>query len=456
MLLAASLAGCATTANYEAPIPVMTAGEAPTERLAAARQAERDFPDDPRRIAKLHHMLWDRGYNAKERRYAIDQLIAHDEAAFKEALSRRIVLVQNWDTIRYLCELAVQRGWRDMTPTLVRQYARPVHGMGTEDRPSREAIEKLNPGKTVTQVIFEVFADSDDDVSIKEQVAAWELLTRISEPGELMDRLAAAPDATPLVIDLKASARDLQTLPINKEGVLRLQYLRSPAQAKYWEQYKQLVASLDVSQKKGLRLRHLPILAHLSERERQWSRAKFAATIDAMLDGVEHHLKNPTYGGGNRDYPQKFHEYRDQMAWADLATVYVLNRAARNRAVVRSLFEQAEKDEQDTSTEYGGVLLHVDGRYVAKAYPPLIRHHDLKFIPRPEMIEASYTGLAHYHFHAQDFRNRDYAGPASGDLKLADRLQLHGLVFTFIDRDTLNVDYYDHHGVVIDMGELKR
>ena len=42
------------------------------------------------------------------------------------------------------------------------------------------------------------------------------------------------------------------------------------------------------------------------------------------------------------------------------------------------------------------------------------------------------------------------------DMQTADRVRFNYLVFTFIDKDRLNVDYYQHGRVVVDLGTLKR
>jgi hypothetical protein len=64
--------------------------------------------------------------------------------------------------------------------------------------------------------------------------------------------------------------------------------------------------------------------------------------------------------------------------------------------------------------------------------------------------------LAHYHFHAQEYKNSEFAGPGKGDIDTADRLDFNFLVFTFIDEKTLNVDFYQPGGVVVDLGTIKR
>ena len=74
--------------------------------------------------------------------------------------------------------------------------------------------------------------------------------------------LNAAPSTTPLVIDLKACAADLHTVPENREGVLWLSYIRDPKRKDFWNAAKARVALLTPEQRDGLELRHLPLLIH--------------------------------------------------------------------------------------------------------------------------------------------------------------------------------------------------
>jgi hypothetical protein len=85
-----------------------------------------------------------------------------------------------------------------------------------------------------------------------------------------------------------------------------------------------------------------------------------------------------------------------------------------------------------------------------------MRAHDLKFLAPQALIDRVYTGLAHYHFHAQEYKNTNHAGPGIGDMEFAKRLNFNCLVFTFVERDRLNVDYYQPNGAVVDLGTLER
>lgn len=444
--------------QYDDPIAVMTSPQQDSgTRLKAARQAEERFPSDERRFVALNSMIWDRGFGTSERKYAIDQLIKYDEADFKRKLSRRIVLIENAEVLEYIFKLMMDRKWTDMTPTIVRQYARPARGVVEKDRIERAALETLNPGKTIEQVVFDVFCTADEQVEMSQRVAAWELLCRLTPRDQLLALLAKAPDSTAMVNDLRACAADLATVPTNKEGVLWLSYLRDPSRRAWWASAQARVATLTDDKRAGLELRHILVLMNAPDRAAAKDRATLIADLRTRLAAQEHYLLAPTYDGQAKDYPQQFGEVAAQLSWGDALVITTLLDAIQEPSVAATLLAQSERDKTDTGSEHGGALLFNDaGRLYAKEFPAKIRQHNLKFISPPELIEAVYTGAAHYHLHAQETRNRDHAGPGRGDLEFATRLNFNCLVFTSIDKNTLNADYYQPGGIVVDLGVIKR
>ena len=449
--------GCTSTHVLEDPIATMTDREAWFEkRRDAMTQARREMPNDPRRITALEQILWQPGYPAWQRREAVEDLVEHDASAFRHSLARRIVLLNDWKTLKYILRLAVDGNWADTTPAIVRNYARRAKNIADADRPERRALEKLNPGKSAEQVVFDVFASADDSTSFRQQVAAWELLARLMKPGKLIKQLEIAPSRSPLVIDLKHAAAHLGVLPTAREGVIWLQHWGDPARTALYEAAAAAAAKLDNAQRRSLELRHLPVLMRLESSDFDLTRTQLVTQIHRAAQSANRYMIGPTYDGGARDWPQRFTAWSDQMSWGDLITLRVVMRAMRDRDLVATFFAQADRDRDDKSTEYGGVLDVVDDRFVAMQYEPFIRKHDLKFIPSQKMIDRLYTAIAHYHFHAQRYKNKRYAGPGFGDLKLADRLPFNYVVFTFIDRDRLNVDYYQRGRIVVDLGTIQR
>jgi len=455
LLLPFGLTACATKV-YDDPIAVMLDREAGfSDRRVAAAQAEADMPQDPRRLEALGKLLWRPRYLAWQRQYAIDQLLLYDPQ-FKEKLDRRIVLLRNWPTRQYVLDLAVERSWRDFTPAIVRAYAQSAHGMADATRPERAAIEALHPGRPVEQVIFDIFANASSGYDYTQQVAAWALLCRLSDDVTRSRYLDNAPADSPLVADLKVTGRALHVLPRNKEGVLWMIHLREPSQRDFWDAAAQRVATLDPSRRQGLELRHLGPLVKTDGRMLTRSRRDLLSSIERRLERADHVYKGPTFDAPLTDHPQRFAQWSEDLVWADLMTIQLVLDMLESDTVVRALFAQADGDAADSSTEYGGVLDRGDQGPVAQAYPPLTRAHNWKFIPSPDMFNHLYTAVAHYHFHAQTYRNGKHAGPGRGDMRMADAVRATCLVFTCITQDRMNVDYYQPGKVVVDLGSITR
>lgn len=456
LLAIVMLAGCAAP-RFDDPIKVMTDKYAAINwRIAAAEQAEAQFANDPRRLAALNSLLWDTGHPDALRIYAIDQLIAIDENDLRQKLDRRIVLIPYGPPLEHLFKLAKDRQWSGLTPMLVKRWAVPIFATPDHDRRERKWIEELNPGRDVNDIVFEVFTSPADAITAEQRVGAWALLNRLTTKEKLIEALAKAPAETALVADLKAAAADLHTLPRHREGIKHLYYLRDPSRKAAWEQARANVAKLSPTQRVGLELRHLPVIAQLDPATLAAERDALLKELSSLLSSEEHHAAAQD-GGADEGDPHRLNDVRDKVTWADLATMKLLLRLLRDPAVKASLFAQADVDVKDEGAEHGGVIDIAGGKPVAKDHVPILgASHNRQYAPREEMIVHCYTGLAHYHFHAQEFRNRSFAAPGRGDLETAERLDFNFLVFTFIDRDRLNVDYYQHGGVVVDMGTLRR
>jgi len=443
--------------SYDDPLgKMLDRSEDPARRMVAAQQAKSELGNDPKRVKALEELAWTIRHPAALRIFAIDELIALDETKFRKDLETRIVLAGDWSVVEHIFDVAYERHWPDMTPIVVRHYALKAHGIPDEDRMERNFITRLNPDRSVEQVIFDVFANFDADTPSQIQVAAWNLLYRLNGRESMLGLLADAPDNTALVIDLKAAARDLKVLPVNKEGVLWLMELRDARNRAYWDAARDLVARLSGEQLEGLALRHIAVLIRVGDSALSKTRGQLISTITSRMQGDDHYVHGPTFDGPMADYPRHFYVASEKLCWGDLVAAELFQSVVREPNVARALFAQTDADRADRSTEYGGAMVYEDGQYLVKLFKPMMRVHDLKFFPSDEMVQRLYTGLAHYHYHAQEKKNSHYAGPGVGDLKMAAELNFHFLVFTSIDEDTLNVDYYQPDGVVVDLGTVKR
>jgi len=453
------LAGCVgpSKTSFDDPVAVMLDRRAYAEdREAAAAQAEAEQFDSPARIAALRTMVWERGYPAQWSNYAVDQLVAIDEAEAKEHLARVIVLIEDWATVRHVLKVAVDRQWRDFVPAIVRHYALRTGAFTDEERPERAAIEALRPGEPIERVVLEVFA-GEALATIKQRAAAWALLSRLVEDeAERRAMLLGIETRNALVLDMQAAARELYVVPSSMETVTWLRIIATPQYRPFWKRSTLVVAKLNDEQRRGLQLRHLPLLMHVDDVRAELlerSRAQLLAEVGAAIDAQPHY----TEGGLRDDHPQTLTAHDAKLSWGDALALRVAVEMLRDRRMVEAWFAQADEDVKDTSTELGGLVrLDRDGRPFPYGYAPLIRSHDRKYIPPKELIIDAYTALMHYHYHAQDYTNREASGPGVGDMEFATRHQINAIVLTFIDENTLNADYYQAPDVVIDLGVIRR
>lgn len=443
-----------TAPPMDDPISAMTDTEASYgTRRAAARQAFMMDKDNPAFTAALHKIIFSPGYPAWQRIDAVDKWVETDEQDLRNTLRVHIMSVPEWETLEHIFDVAIQRQWTDFLALAVRLYARPDNAYEDLQRPERRVIAALRPHQSVEASIFEVFANAaarDGGGSLVEQAAAWDLLWRLSDEPSIRAMLAdAAP--TNLVKDLHAARDDLGVLPRSREELLWLMTLREPGRLDRWNQLAARIDLLRDDQKIGLELRHLRVLMEFNEDMIGAERSLLIAEIGSRIGNAERHFKKP-----DDRRTQTFTANVNRMTWPDLATLYLLVDALSSPDVAAGFFRQAEADLHDTSTEYGGVLDRFMQQYTCNLYKPVLKRGDDVFVPSQSMVNHAYTGLFHYHFHAQSYDNGEHAGPGSGDLDVASRMGFNYVVFTFIDENRLNADYYQPDGTIIDLGTVYR
>jgi hypothetical protein len=454
--------GCAPKVYDDPVAKMMDRTDAPGPRLAAARQAEQQMPDDPDRLAALKKLTVSPRHPAQMRTFAIDSLIRHDEAAAKAFLRNALPRMNSWPAMEQVIDAAVDRNWTDFTPALVRNLGRPARAIQDRHRPERAALLTLNPNETLEQIAFGVMT-ADPNADVRERAGAWAMLNRLTDDRDALMAKLASVDVVddPLIVDLKAAATDLHVTADSLESITWLQMFRSPLYAGFWGRAKAAVATLTPAQKQGLALRHLALVVHLHETQPaalRPSRDELFTQVSRLIRSQKHHYKSADYDGHSANHPQRFTEWADELTWADLLVMQQITQLMGNRAVVDAWFTQADADLKDKSTEYGGLLeWDRDGRLLPSLYKPTIRQHDLKYYAPKSLTLNGYAAFAHYHFHAQTPANAKWAGPGRGDLdRVADTQRYTGLVLTFVNADALNVDYYRQGRVVVDMGTVSR
>jgi len=380
------------------------------------------------------------------------------------------------DVVALLSQEAAKRGWADATPSLIRSLSRQWPGVPDTSRPEFRAITTLNPGKPVASIVAETFLNPSEEggpfgmvPAERARADAWDLLARVDSDGSVRDSLiegAVEGGQAGPINDMRASLKELRCLPLSGEELRWLASLhdfRDGTRRAWWDQTAAVIATLDPRLTGKLQLRHLEPIRWASEHRSvllSTPREQLLSELRTRLDGRQTHRRRARDQPSGRPVPETLKDWETKLSWADLVTILVIDDAVHDRAVVSSLFAQADMDREDTTTEYGGLLraepAPASSGFGVVLYPPRpsARRGDRHFVASTDMIGQSDLALAHYHFHVQDLRNSEFAGPSADDLAYAGRQGRNCLVFTSVARRTMNIDYYQPDGIVIDLGDI--
>lgn len=393
------------------------------------------------RAAALRAVLGSGGEIAERNKQTARQTLPRER-------SREVVLT--------ICEAAADGQWHEFEGAILRSYVRFVKGVEDADRAEKAALSRLRPGVDIGRIAFDVFVLSEVEA---ERLDAWDVVDRMDRGGT-QRRASIAPlpahESDPFLGAIIAATRDLRSLPRTSKEIEWLLAIRREDKGGSWWAAASAACAL-APEGERLNLHHVASLRWAAAHKPEWmrkSRSELAETLRATLAGREHHARSvETPDRRPRD---RFEQVEDRLAWADLLQVLVLDTLLRQGDLPAALVRQAELDRKDGTTEYGGVIDAPGPTAKAVLHMPRgsERLGDSTFTASPEMIAASTFSLAHYHFHAQNWRQQEYAGPSVQDLDYARRYGRGCLVFTAIRDGQLGVDFYTPDGVVVDLGTL--
>lgn len=416
-------------------------------------------------VQALRRMLHQPGWTMQAREMAFDRLWQNDREALQRTLELQLPRLEALEWRRRVCQLIVEKQWVELAPTLVRAWATPRPGWvdRDEDRPERQALEKLVGKDKVPDYLFETLLAADAVSAQNLRTRCWELLIRLGQRERLVVLLQDAsikPDDA-FLQDLRAGVLELGVFPANREEILWIRKLREPSRRAFWQEAASAVAALPSQRRLGLEARDLPVVV-VAARHRP---ALLASSDGELAAAIEAHLSSPaaqpiktiSFEGWSGEFRQLFRQWRPDLSWGDLLAITLAIEAIQVPEVRAHLFDYADRDLRDKSTEYGGVIrLDQQGRYEVVEFRPRVRGNDERFEAPQDMLDAGYTALFHFHYHATRYDNERYAAPAQGDFMYADNTRANALTFTFIKKDILNVDFYRHGGVSVDLGSIRR
>jgi hypothetical protein len=357
------------------------------------------------------------------------------EADTRNFLRLRLPTERAWPIIEKVCTVSAERGWTDMTPALVRSYARKVKDPIDEQRPERAALLKLNPGKSIEEIVYDVFigaaaklASTDtpaakpadpkaappgkDTLPLgsakggrsllveKEQSDAWALLVRLDKDGSRRaallasdSRAAGAAATDPVLADLRAAATDLKAVPATGPELEWVKMLRSPGNTTntaWWNAAATAIARLSPDQTAGLEIRHAEPVRWAAANRPQWltmNREQLRAEADGRLRERDRHARGADSNDISNEPPETILGHDSQLVWGDFLTLLVIDEALTDPRVRAAIFQQVNEDRANKATEYGGALEAVwpssdpkaaapsaalDGAFDARLYLPVV------------------------------------------------------------------------------------
>ena len=411
------------------------------------------------RAAALETILWDEDHAEDSLKLVRDMLPTEP--------GRQVVAVMS--------TAAADHQWLETTPALVRSLGRPVEGVKDEERAEYKALASLHTGVSIDRVVLDVFLNPQTDpgpsglrLDMRTREAAWDVLGRLQpqtgQRGALLD-LSAEGDAEGLVVlgKLRMLRDELGVTPRSGEELrwaIRLVDQREGELRDWWAQAR-AAASTVFQDADSRELRHIEPMRWAGEHHAGWLNADRAGLLDelaARLRGRQVYTRTRQIRGNPNANAERLSFVRDALPWGDVLTLLVLDEATRDPAIASAIFEAADEDHRDETSEHGGVLWSDARGFHAQGFSPrgTATPDDRRFTAPREMIDYSTAALAHFHFHVADWRNRDFAGPSPGDLDYAARFGRTCVVLTGIGRDELDVDAYFPTGVVLDLGGLAR
>jgi hypothetical protein len=464
-LVAAVLAaGCSSgPESVENPAAVLSVGGQSRERYFDALEAARQRGVDEETKAALRRMIAADGFAIDARERAFDLLYETDPKAVVAALENSLPRMGDVSWRRRVSELVGERKMQELVPTLIRAWANPVPGLaGDEVRPERAALGMIVGEDQVSATLLRTMKDASPTTQANLRARCWELLMKSGDEARLR-ALLADPGSTQgdaMLTDLARVANELGVLPTTREEILWARKLCEPSRAAFFADAKAALAQMPAARREQLELRAIPVAVACMKRRPSLlatTEPDLFAEIDARTKGRK--KASPDFTGYGDGFTETLYQVRDRLVWSDLAAMALALDVLSEQALRAHLFEVADRDREDRTTEYGGVVALAAGSGSTAEFlefEPRAKASDIRYESPQALFDALYTGLYHVHFHAQNYENEKYAGPHMGDFAFGDSARCNGLVFTFLSADLLGVDFYRHGRVVVDLGAIER
>ncbi len=457
------LTGC-TTPKVDNPVAVLNEPGRPGRDYLAAMAAGDRLESDAAYRQALRRVVVTPNYVVEARRAAYARLREIDPKGLADSLEVHLPKMDALEWRRELCERIGTEQWVEMTPTLIRAWATPLAGWATlgKERPERLALVKMYGEDKLVEALLDAMAKANPVTQSNLRARCWELLLLEGQEARLRAILAdeAALSKDAMLLDIRAGVVDLGVLPRTREEILWVRSLRTAKNKAFWDEAAAAVLKLSAERRSRLELRDLPVLVAAAQHRPElltMDDAAIEAAITAASGGSDRPIYSPDFEGYAGGFSERLSVVSKKLTWGDRAAMLLALEALSIPEVRSHVFQVADRDLADKTTEYGGIIdLDSKGRFDFVEFLSRSRTNDKRYESPQELMDALYTSLFHVHFHAQEYDSRRYAGPHMGDFQFADATRANCLVFAFIDADRLNVDFYRYGQVVVDLGTIAR
>jgi hypothetical protein len=455
--------GCAPR-PIEDPVAVLSNPNEITGRHYAAMRMLEATGDPSVTSQTLKRVIVADGYFIDVREMAYRRMEAIDREGLKRLLEIQMPKIDALQWRARLCELIAEESWIDMTPTLIRAWARPIPNWvdTPAGRPERLALVEMYGEQKLPDVLVQVMLDADPIVSANLRARCWELLIAEGQRERVVELLKDS-EISPkdgMFTDLRTIADRTGIIPRNREEIIWARALCQPENSGFLAAAEEASQRLSEDRRSRLELRDLGILVaamRIDPSLLKQDEASLYAGLQRDVDVDGRRLYAANFTGWNKSHTERLRDVREKLSWNDLLAMRIAIESLSIDALRSHVFDYAERDLLDDDTEFGGVLaVDKKGRIELLEFPPRLRRGDNRFEATQDLFDAAYSGVFHFHNHAQEFDNAEYAGPHMGDFAYAESTRANCLVFTFIDSRTINADYYRHGGIVVDLGTFRR
>jgi hypothetical protein len=455
------LGACAGGAGSDPMKTLKSTNKSAATHIAAMARLDGPAPSSAY-VSTLEDIVLSNRYLLAVRKAAFARLSRIEPEALDEILMMSLNRLQPSEYRAWVVEQVGELGRTALIKPVIRSWATPLQMIDRPDiRPEVITLERLSGGGKVSVALIDTMLTASPITEANLRARCWELLVVHGDREELellvSDDELIGKDA--MMLDMRASIQELGVLPSTREEILWIRELRKPRYQAYWQNVAAALAELSDDRRQDLKPRHLAV-AVAAHRHRPELLSMTAKQLDEMLRGeIDDNGRRykADFSGWSIDVSERLNDVRDKLVWGDQVAMLLAREALRNKAFVAHIFDYADRDMIDRTTEFGGIVeLDTQGRFELVEYLPRARVADDRYLASSKLFKDGYTALFHFHNHAQKYRNERYAGPHLGDFQYADETGVNGLVFSFIDEETLNVDFYREDSVVVDLGTITR